>query len=52
MADEEWSKLEDKAAVSIGALLAKMRWSKATPAERKAVGRKLAQARKAKRGRK
>jgi hypothetical protein len=49
---DDWTKAEDEAIKIISKFMsqtAHKRWDKATPAERKAVGRKLAQARKAKR---
>ena len=53
MSDQEQAEMEARAIKSIGAMLADMRWSKATAEQRRQVGKALAAARKAKkRGRK
>jgi TRAP-type C4-dicarboxylate transport system substrate-binding protein len=52
---DEWQRLEDEAAAKISEamrLLNKQRWAKATPEDRKRVGKALAKARKAKRRKK
>lgn len=52
MAEKTQAELEAAAISRLGALLVQQRWSKATKADRKKVGKMLAEARKAKRRKK